>query len=189
MKNIIPITELKEIIETNWKIQVKKIAPAPRELVAETFFVTSDKKEYFVKVIDAKSRYTNNVLSSLPVIKEIREQKVKNIPTSIETNKGSLAYKNEQVLVMIFQKLEGNSTFDYNRGKYLELLNKIHSLSVKNFTSPVKKEAFEFEFEIELMKNLKLLASREDIREVIETNKNHINDIFKIRPLALNIFK
>lgn len=118
MKNIIEVKDLKEILKNTWEIDTEEISNAPRGFVAETFFVKSQKDEFFVKVIDANSRYTENILTSLPVVEAMRDFGILNISQIVKTKEKSLVYSDTCSVVIVFKKIHGESTWKYNRNNY-----------------------------------------------------------------------
>lgn len=187
MKNIIEKKQLKQILKSTWQIDVYEILDAPRGFVAETFFVSSNHGEFFVKVIDATSRYIENILESLPVIVEMRDHGVLQISEILNTVKNTLAYTDKNTVIIVFKKIHGKSTWDYRKDDYFQLLQKIHLLDPSKFKNQIQKELFTFTFEIELLKILGVLKKRKDIQELTGVDEKYIYEVEAVIKIFRNV--
>lgn len=146
--------EVKLIIEANYNYTVIDVIEAPRGFVAETFIITTEtQQKYFVKFIKT-SRYIENIQTSLPVLKYLFDNNIKNICYPFENKQGRLTTAVKHGIVIVFNNIEGTWTFDFNKAEYLELLSQIHKLEIPTNIS-TKIEDFEVNFLDELEINLR----------------------------------
>jgi hypothetical protein len=179
MIKIVETNLLKRIIEDNWDISIEEINIAPRGFVAETFYVKTKLIDYFVKVINVKSRYIGNIVESIPIIEEMFMLGIKNIPEVIKTNTNSNIYKDSKYVILLFKKINGHSTWDYNKDQYYSLLKSIHDLNPNTFNNRIILERFDFPFEKELVTALKVLRNNDSIKRLIEIDDKYIDKIME----------
>jgi len=134
-------TNLKNLIEDVYDIQVTNVEAGPRQFVAETFILSfREEVKYFVKVIKY-NKYPQRTLESLPILKQLIQQGIENINYPIETKTGELYVLSGGKLIILFNYINAVQAFGYDNKKFGELIAQIHSKTSKIFTT-IPKEDF-----------------------------------------------
>jgi spectinomycin phosphotransferase len=128
---------------------------APRGFVAETYIVLSSDNRYFAKVVP--SLYAANLDASLPVLTHLRRAGVENITSPIPTQSGELSVHFEDKILVLFNYIDGFSTFDYDFERYVDLIASVHAAKVD---VSVKAETFATPFQDRLFEHLTQLWGR-----------------------------
>src|SRR3989338_10631840 len=99
-------TNLKNLIEDVYDIQVTNVEAGPRQFVAETFILSfREEVKYFVKVIKY-NKYPQRTLESLPILKQLIQQGIENINYPIETKTGELYVLSGGKLIILFNYIK-----------------------------------------------------------------------------------
>jgi len=161
---------IEELLSKEYDIKIKSITEAPRGFIAETHIVNIENDKYFLKILK-DNRYSKNILQSLPILSELKKLDIDFVNYPIKTIDNNLYLKEGERYLVLFNYIEGSTTWDYDVIEVYKKLIKIHKLS-KKIISEVNEEDFviryekEFEISLERYKELKIL-------------KNYIDDINK----------
>jgi len=137
--------EFQKLLCDNYDIEVQSLDLAPRGFVGETYVVRTSKEKYFLKIFK-NNRYFVNVLQSLPVLKELNELGITYINYPIPTKTDDLYIEHEDRYYILFNYIEGQNTWDYDKYEVYKHLIEIHK-STDKIKSPVKREDFRIEYE------------------------------------------
>jgi fructosamine-3-kinase len=146
--------ELKQKIQNEYNISLVKIDPAPRQFVAETWFIETDKNQkYFVKVVD-KPLFIPEIIDSLPTLDSLRKAGIDRITYPIANNTGQLYSKSGDILIVLYNFIDAEQSYDYSEASLGELLAQIHMTTPRTkATTPeenydyVYKNQFETQFQ------------------------------------------
>lgn len=158
---------LKRILTKHWNLQITALTDAPRQFVAKTFFVKTENKTYFCKVID-KPLFIDGVVNSLPALVNIHDLGYTKINYPIPTVSNDLYVKEAGTLTVLFNFIDAPQNYDYDNTILGKTIAEIHKLSPQ-ITTPIKHEQFEFKHASEFMDKLGQLSS-EAGRDEISTN-------------------
>jgi spectinomycin phosphotransferase len=131
--------KLAEIITRHYGFKIDKIMPGPRGFVALTYIIDTPDARYFAKVIKI-SRYSENIESGLPVLHELREEGIDQINYPVPTSDGRLSVTFDGNMLILYNFIDGEWTFDYNFEAYVALLAKIHQAAIH---TPLIRESFD----------------------------------------------
>lgn len=144
--------EIIHLLEVHYGLAKPKLSPAARGFVAETYIVENKGRKYFAKVLES-NRYSENVRESLPILKELYALGIANINYPVETKEKGLHVQFNSKILILFNFIDGEWTFDYEFEKYVSLLADIH-LRTPEIKLPLKKETFNLPFLEDLEKEL-----------------------------------
>lgn len=133
---------LSKIISTNWGLDVKAIKDAPRQFVAKTYFVETDRGKFFCKVID-KPLFIPGVVNSLSTLKEMHDLGLNRINFPIPTLNHDLFVMFESILVVLFNYIDAPQSYTYDNALFGKLLAEIHELTPR-VKAVTPKETFIF---------------------------------------------
>jgi spectinomycin phosphotransferase len=128
---------------------------APRGFVAETYIVNIGDTRYFAKIVP--SHYAANLDGSLPVLPHLRNAGVENITSPIATQNGNFSVHFDDKVLLLFNYIDGFSTFDYDFECYVDLIASVHAAKVD---VPLKAETFGIPFQDRLFEHLTRLWGR-----------------------------
>lgn len=132
-------------IEQKYGFRIKNTVAAPRQFVAETYIIeTQDAKKYFCKLVD-KVLFIPNIIRSLPICKEMHDKGIKRISYPI-TSKEGLYVQLDDTLIVLFNFIPAEQSYDYNMREFGKLTATIHALT-PSITTSIPKESFKFEHE------------------------------------------
>lgn len=137
--------EFQKLLSNNYDLEIQSLDLAPRGFVGETYIVNTSKEKYFLKILK-NNRYSVNVLQSLPVLKELNELGITYINYPIPTKGGDLHIEHKNRYYILFNYIEGQNTWDYDKQEVYKHLIEIHK-STNKIKSFVKKEDFKIEYE------------------------------------------
>ncbi len=80
-------SKLNKLLSHHYNLRVESIVDAPRQFVAETFFIKTDSNTFFCKVVE-KPLFINGIVDSLPALANIHELGYKKINYPIPTTNG-----------------------------------------------------------------------------------------------------
>ncbi|MCB9813178.1 MAG: phosphotransferase [Pseudomonadales bacterium] len=133
---------LKQLIKLNYGFSVSSITDAPRQFVAETYFIETDRGKFFCKVID-KQLFIPGVIRSLPILKKLHTLGQNRINYPLTTLHNNLFVMDNGSLLVLFNYIEAPQSYDYDNFLFGKLLGEIHLLSEQlNLDTP--KETFHF---------------------------------------------
>lgn len=127
-----------------YKVKILNHSEAPRQFVAETWFIDTDKGKYFVKIVD-KELFIPEIIRSLPVVEALHKQGVDRISWPVTTASGELFTTIEGKLTILFNFLDAPQSYDYNEAALGELLGQIHRVS-EVITPKIPEETFVFTY-------------------------------------------
>jgi len=175
--------DLKKVIETNYNLNINLIDDAPRQFVAQTFIVRTERKTFFCKVVDKKS-FIPGLIASLPALYNIHQLGFKKINYPILTNSQKLYVMHGDTLVVLFNYIDAIQNYTYDNFTFGVTLAKIHNLSSR-LTAYPPKESFEFKhkktFENETMDIINSNDKSEvatNLRNLLKERKKEIFQIF-----------
>ncbi len=146
-----------KLLSTRYNLHAKDISNAPRQFVAETFFVKTEDQTFFCKVID-KPLFIDGVISSLPALADIHDLGYSKINYPIPTASDDLFVKEGGTLIVLFNFIDAPQNYDYDNAVLGKTLAEIHKLSPQ-ITAPIKREQFEFKHANVFIKKLDQLSS------------------------------
>lgn len=178
-------TNLRQLIKLNYGLSVKSITDAPRQFVAETYFIETDKGKFFCKVID-KQLFIPGVIKSLPILKKLHDLGQNRINYPLATLHNNLFVMDNGSLVALFNYIEAPQSYDYDYFLFGKLLGEIHQLSEQlNLDTP--KETFEFKhadtFENRLAELVELESSNiseQAASTLLRKNQDNLLQLFEI---------
>ncbi len=160
-------SNLNRILVIHWNLQITALTDAPRQFVAETFFVKTEDQTFFCKVID-KPLFIDGVITSLPALANIHDLGYSKINYPIPTVGGDLFVKEGGTLIVLFNFIDAPQNYEYDNTILGKTIAEIHKLSPQ-ITTPIKHEQFEFKHASVFMNKLDQLSS-EAGRDEIATN-------------------
>lgn len=137
-------------LESGYGLRDVTLMPAPRGFVAETYVVTAGDQRYFAKLV-AISRYSENIEASLPALLEMYQQGFDAINYPVLTNDGQLSMKLDGRLLVLFNYIEAEWTFDYPFADYVALITRLNAMTVR---TPPPREDFALAFRDNLLNHL-----------------------------------
>jgi spectinomycin phosphotransferase len=144
--------DLRAALESGYGLRDVTLAPAPRGFVAETYIVTAGEGRYFAKLVTI-SRYSENIEASLPALLEMRQQGIDAISYPIPARDGQLSMVVDGRLLVLFNYIDGQWTFDYPFADYVRLLAQVHAMTGR-ITRPPAHEDFALAFRDDLLRHL-----------------------------------
>jgi len=176
--------DLKKILIKHWNLQIVSLSDAPRQFVAKTFFVKTESKTYFCKVID-KPLFIEGVVNSLPALANIHNIGYDRINFPISTRNGDLFVKANETLIVLFNFIDAPQNYDYDNAVLGKTIAEIHKLSPQ-ITTPIKHEQFEFKHANMFTKKLDQLSSEvgrdeivTDLHKLMKANYSKIVSAYK----------
>jgi spectinomycin phosphotransferase len=172
---------IKHAIEQSYGFTLSSITDGPRQFVAETYIIhTTNQQKYFVKIIK-QNIYTETTIKSLPVLEQLYYAGIRNINYPIKTTSGELYIRVEDLLIIIFNFIEGEQRFGYTHAQYADLIGPIHQRT-KSISAEIVKEEFEIpykqQFELCFEQSLNPTIS-DDITIELKTIMNKYADEIK----------
>jgi len=148
--------KLEEILAQHYGFTIRNITPGPRGFVATTYIIDTLDARYFAKVVKV-SRYSANIEAGLPVLQELRAAGIDQINYPIPAKDGCLSMTFEGHMLVVYNFIEGEWTFDYDFEAYVALMTKIHQAKIQ---TPLLRESF-------------------DISAVVNTLRRELDDLEK----------
>lgn len=135
-------SNLKTLIQKAYGFDIQAIVPAPRQLVAKTYFVdtTAPRQRYFLKVVD-KPLWIGKIIRSLPALLALEDNGIEQISYPILTTSGEAYIQYGEVLLVLFNYIEGTQCYDFDEYQFGKLLGKIHAATPK-INVPIPQDAF-----------------------------------------------
>ena len=119
-------SELRRSISRRYAISIAEAHPAHRQFVAETFtLITGDNRRFFCKVI-RKPAFVEAAVKSLPVLNELRRSGIPNISAPVRTVDGALYCTAKSSTVIVFDWIDAEQTFDFDRRVLGEIIAAVH---------------------------------------------------------------
>lgn len=175
---------LKKILTKHWNLHITSLTDVPRQFVAKTFFVKTENKTYFCKIID-KPLFIDGVVNSLPALVSIHGLGYTRINYPIPTANNDLFIKEDGTLIVLFNFIDAPQNYDYDNAILGKTIAEIHKLSPQ-ITTPIKHEQFEFKHAGIFMKKLDQLSSEAgqdeiatDLHKLIKANYSTIVSAYK----------
>lgn len=175
---------LKQILTDYYALDVTTVVVAPRQFVAETFFVKTEDVTYLCKVIN-KPLFIDNVISSLPALADIHNLGYSKINYPIPTSNGDLFVREGTTLVVLFNYIDAPQSYDYDNAVLGKTIAEIHQLSPQ-MTAPIKHEQFVFEHAEMFMDKLDQISDEvgrdeiaNDLHQLMKTNYSKIVNAYK----------
>ena len=121
--------QLHSIIVSHYGLRNVRIASAPRQFVAETYIVkTADRQTFFCKVVD-KPLFIPKIISSLPVLDALHNVGFERINFPIKTLTDSLYVRLGETLVVLFNYIEAEQSYDFDYEAFGRLLGEVHAVT------------------------------------------------------------
>ncbi len=155
-------TQLQQLIEANYPFSILKIVDAPRQFVAETYFVTTtEDTKYFVKVVN-KQLFIPRIKASLPALNYLAQKGVIQINVPIANNARDYFIEKDNLLIVLFSFIDAPQSYEYSNYALGKLLARVHAV-VYDGQLPVVQELFEYKHEKRFFKYLdKILKQQHD---------------------------
>ncbi len=136
----------KEKIEEEYGLEIIGVHEAPRQFVAETWFIVTDKNDkYFVKITD-KKLFIPEIIESLPTLYELHYKiGLDIISYPIKTKQEKLYVMDGNCLIVLFNKIEANQSYDYDEAALGEALARVHK-ATSLVTAKIPTEAYEYQY-------------------------------------------
>jgi len=180
---------LKQLLKHNYGFSVNSINDAPRQFVAETYFVETDHEKFFCKVI-SKQLFIPAVIDSLPVLNKMHELGQNRINYPISTLKGDLSVTDNGSLVVLFNYIDAPQSYDYDNFTLGKLLAEIHQLS-EQMNAITPKEMFRFKhadiFEKKLEELVQLKSSNVTEQTASALLQENHEDLIRLYKVFRNI--
>lgn len=132
--------QLTRLLQEHYAIHATSITPGTRSLVSKTCVVEAAQAKYFAKLVPV-SRYSANLEASLPVLNAMHRLGLQQINYPVATTDGRLSVTLENEILMLFNFIEGEWTFDYSFEKYVELIARVHQITPQLQVS-IQRETF-----------------------------------------------
>lgn len=176
---------LKQILATNYILDIDSIVDGPRQFVAETFIIsTKSQEKYFRKVINNKL-FIDGVIASLPALKNIHHLGFDQVNYPISTKSGDLYVYENNALVVLLNYINAPQNYDYDYYILGKTLAQVHQLTSK-VTAPIPKENFQYKhldiFEDRLHKIINFQDSDEinsKLSNLLSERQTEILDFYK----------
>jgi thiamine kinase-like enzyme len=183
--------DLKKIIETNYKLNVKSIEDAPRQFVAQTFIIRAETRNLFCKVVD-KKLFIPSLIASLSALDNMYQLGFNKINYPIPTSSQEFYVMYDGVLIVLFNYIDAPQNYTYDNFVFGKTMAEIHNLTEK-LTASLLKETFQFKhqktFKKQMM-NIISLKAKDDVVSSLKTllSKNQ-NEMLKFFNNFLEIAK
>ncbi len=176
--------QLKKLLATHYNLRVTDIIDAPRQFVAETFFVNTENQTFFCKVID-KPFFIDVVISSLPALANIQDLGYSKINYPIPTASGDLFVKESGTLIVLFNFIDAPQNYDYDNAILGKTIAEIHQLTPK-ITAPINHEQFVFKHADIYREKLDQISTEDgrdeiaaELQKLMKTNYSTIVSAYK----------
>ncbi|MBD3363164.1 phosphotransferase [Candidatus Dojkabacteria bacterium] len=137
--------KIRRYIEIEYGIKIKKIEIAPRQFVAETWFIETDSGiKYFVKVVE-KPLFIPEIIKSLPVLDAMHKAGINRINWPLRTISGKLFLKKSTKLIVLYNAIDAPQSYNYSEKVLGRLLAKIHEVT-KQIKISTPEENYEFTY-------------------------------------------
>lgn len=180
----------KQKISQNYGVEIAEIKQAPRQFVAETWFITTTEgKEYFVKIVD-KSLFIPEIIQSLPALAELHEKGMDRINWPIPTVSGEFYIQvnnDPQKIIILFNKIDAVQSYDYSEKALGRLLAQIQKLTPQ-ITAEIPEETYKYEYKQQFESQFsQILAGEtkgdeilEKLQQILKTYKPRIDMQYKM---------
>jgi len=180
------IADLQIMLIENYNFSIELISEAKRGFFGETWKVTTNTQDYFVK-IDYWDYHKHLYRNSFTVIDFILQNGINFIPKIIKTKNGELFCYFNQGIVGVFEFIDGQNTEDYPIESLFDRLAKIYKIVTDNLR--IEIEAFDMSIidNYLCLKNEISDYDNQEAKQVIEllTSKN---DLLKTYEERLELF-
>ncbi|MBL8162645.1 MAG: aminoglycoside phosphotransferase family protein [Anaerolineae bacterium] len=140
-------------IQRVYGVTIASSKPAPRQFVAETYYLEATNGErYFCKII-TKPLFIPQVIDSLPALREMFERGRSFINYPIETTTKALYTQFDDALIVLFNYIAGTQHYDYSHAVLGRCTAEVHALTPQ-INAPVPRETFTFRYGDALMRRL-----------------------------------
>lgn len=176
-------TNLKNILSNNWNLKITSLTYAPRQFVAKTYYIETNKSAFFCKVIEKKG-CIQNAVRSLPVLTHLYRLGIDHITVPTPTANGNLCWTDNEVLVILFNYIEGTNG-QCDASLLGSMIAKIHQLSPQ-LNVKIHTEQFTFKHTNTFLTDLKTLCSHptddpisQNLRQLMKTYHEFIVRAFE----------
>ena len=136
-------SSLKAILEAQYGFTVRSLEPAPRQFVAETYYVDVDSgQRYFCKVVE-KPLFVESIQVGLPAIAELQSLGYENACFPLARKDGALSVLEDGHLIVLWTYINAPQSYDYDLFTLGQRIAEVHALTAK-LTSEVPVERFVF---------------------------------------------
>ena len=136
--------ELKAILEAEYGFSISGISPAPRQFVAETFYVDAEGgARYFCKVVE-KPLFVPTIIAGLPALAELHGLGQERIGYPIRKAGGGLYAQRGRQIVVLYNRIDAPQSYGYDFFTLGSLLGEIHALTPR-ITAKIPAESFRFD--------------------------------------------
>lgn len=173
---------LKKIIQDQYDIDIISIVDAPRQFVAETYFINSSSGKYFCKIID-KQLFIPGIINSLPILKNINKLRFERISHPISTVTNSLHVVNKGILIVLFNFINAPQNYSYDNFSLGKLIAEIHDLTPKvTVNAPIESFYFKYvdSFKRKLNNIINLESSNKSENDLSDLMKNNNKELLKL---------
>jgi len=155
MKNIFQVE-----IENQFGFKIVKITPAPRQFVAETFFINTDGgNKYFVKIIN-KELFIPQIQKSLPILTAMKDIGVQNIAYPIKTKSEANSIIVENILIVVYEFVEGKQGYKYDYDSLGKINARVHQ-AIEKINIKVPMDNFDYEYRIQFEDRLQIFLQKD----------------------------
>lgn len=175
---------LAKLLSTHYNLHVTEISDAPRQFVAETFFVKTEDQTFFCKVMD-KPLFIDGVVRSLPALADIHDLGFSKINYPISTASGDLFVKDGGTLIVLFNFIDAPQNYEYDNAILGKTIAEIHQLSPQ-ITAPINHEQYVFKHAEMFMDKLDQISGEvgrddiaQDLQRLMEVNYSTIVKAYK----------
>jgi len=142
------------LIQEQYGFVIHEATDAPRQFVAETYFLeTRTGERYFCKII-SKPLFIPQVVGSLPVLEELHRKGLHFISYPIETLSKQLFVLHDNQLLVIFNYINAHQGYTYSNHILGERIGEVHALTPR-ITISIPSENFCFKYNDKLLDNLR----------------------------------
>jgi len=129
-------------INKNYNLSIQKCVAAPRQFVAQTYVLYNiNGKQYFCKLVK-KLLFIPGIIKTLPIIEEMHARGIEKIGYLIRGAQGLHLFIDD-TLVVLFNYINANQSFDYNLQVLGKTIAEIHVITPK-IKLDAPEEKFEF---------------------------------------------
>ncbi|MQC25831.1 MAG: aminoglycoside phosphotransferase family protein [Chloroflexi bacterium] len=136
--------ELKAILEAEYGFEVKQISDAPRQFVADTYFIDSEAGErYFCKVVE-KPLFVESIMAGTAALSNLQALGFERACFPIQTSSGDLFVWLNPKLIIVYTYIQAEPSYDYDFFTLGALIGEMHALSPR-IRADIPRERFQFE--------------------------------------------
>jgi len=169
----------RQLITDRYGLQITQVTEAPRQFVAETWFITAGSNRYFVKVVD-KPIFIPEIIRSLPVLDAMHNAGLKRISHPIKTVDGELAIMDQTTLIVLYNAIDAVQSEEYDENAFGRTLAEIHAITPQ-IDVAIPTEDFQFPYRKQYAAQWQGMMLRTMVKDDITSNLREVLTKYRTR--------